>query len=74
MIEADEASRFLAEPGINSKRLATCEGKYRFQGRPIAMAVASRMARANRRRARRPIDTYRCPYCGGWHVGTPVRS
>lgn len=46
---------------------ARCRGKQRLE-RETAQAIAKR---ANRRQDTR-LNAYRCPACGGWHVGSLV--
>jgi hypothetical protein len=45
----------------------SCWGKVRFEPdkRALAAKVASRMAKSKGSR----IMPFRCPHCGGWHVG-----
>lgn len=44
----------------------SCSGKVRCESE----AEAKRGARVMHRQFHKQFDTYRCPYCGGFHVGT----
>lgn len=40
-----------------------CSGKVRHANRVSAIITMKRMRNKG-------LSVYRCPYCGGWHVGT----
>lgn len=46
-----------------SKRRNGCSGKVRHASQQGAVIAVKRMHNAG-------LQTYRCPRCGGWHVGT----
>jgi len=50
--------------GTEMLRVAQCEGKQRFASPKFAWRVG-------RRRKAPARDTYRCEFCGGWHLGRP---
>lgn len=50
-------------------RQAGCAGKKRFRSPALAHRVQVRAGKAARRRGERPRAAYRCPHCGGWHLG-----
>ena len=47
--------------------VAACSGKVRFASAALAHAVCKRGRRNGHLR-----EAYRCPYCGGWHLGRPM--
>lgn len=49
---------------------AGCIGKERFASAHVAHHVAKR----RRNRHGPPTQAYRCSFCGGWHLGTPIRK
>lgn len=53
----------------NQSVAGQCVGKFRFESPQDAHRVAAK----ERRKKRRPIQSYRCDCCRGWHVGTPKR-
>jgi len=48
--------------------LSGCEGKSRFESSAMARFVAQRSAGRNADK----IVSYKCRYCGGWHVGSKL--
>lgn len=58
---------------------ARCAGKVRFASPALAHEVANRRPANHALRRRRSSqranirNVYRCPHCGGWHLGTPMR-
>lgn len=53
---------------------ATCAGKVRHETRDDALAVLGSMKRRGfldpaREKAKGPLHAYRCPACGGFHLG-----
>jgi len=48
-----------------SEAPAYCEGKFRF----TSFKAAEKVARLQSSRRDKPVSQYRCPKCGGWHVG-----
>jgi len=53
-------------------KIAGCVGKVRFDSARLAHEVAKPRHRRGRTRGtpiRDQREVYRCPYCGGWHVG-----
>lgn len=57
---------FVSEISAEDKRASSCDGKERFDSFQLANKVA---VRHNRQHCRR--TSYRCPHCGGYHLGTP---
>jgi hypothetical protein len=54
-------------------RRRSCKGKVRHQGQEQAFAALRSLARA--RGLDGAMNPYRCPFCGGWHIGhTPGRN
>lgn len=55
----------------------SCADKQRFPSRSAALRVLHKQQRAADKRGkdRRPLFTYLCTACGGWHLGgtDPVR-
>jgi len=49
------------------QRIVGCAGKERFDTHAEALKVCERMRRHTS--GRRRLETYRCPYCAGWHIG-----
>lgn len=60
------APSFVSEISPEDKRASSCDGKERFDSFALANRVASRPNRLHCRRT-----PYRCPHCGGYHLGTP---
>lgn len=58
------AKRGYSVEGTEMLRVARCEGKQRFQSPQIAWRIGHRKKAPAR-------DTYRCEFCGGWHLGRP---
>ena len=52
--------------GTEMLRVAQCDGKKRFTSPKLAWRVGRRKKAPTR-------DTYRCEFCGGWHLGNPSR-
>lgn len=54
-----------------SRRVSVCEGKQRFNEK-----LAKQIARTRRShgRTRRKRVAYPCPFCRGWHVGSPIKT
>jgi hypothetical protein len=50
-------------------RRKACTGKTRH----VDLAAAREAALRARGRGHR-VNTYPCPYCGGWHIGHPTRD
>lgn len=50
-------------------RLAGCTGKLPYLTWPAAAGTVRRMRRS--RKVHRPVEVYRCRYCGQFHVGEP---
>jgi predicted RNA-binding Zn-ribbon protein involved in translation (DUF1610 family) len=48
---------------------AQCWGKASYQSPQLAKKVATRIARARKRRSGPPPQVYRCPHCGLFHLG-----
>jgi hypothetical protein len=48
----------------DTHHLRGCTGKA-----PIPRGVAGLVARRMRDRHGKPLTSYACPHCGGWHVG-----
>ncbi len=58
------AKRGYSVEGTEMLRVAQCKGKQRLPSPQLAWRIA-------RRRKSRTRDTYRCEFCGGWHLGRP---
>lgn len=62
--------------GIQDRYRNGCTGKVRF----ASPALAAEVARTRRGRGpngngdTRTRDAYRCPACGGWHLGTMPKA
>lgn len=57
---------------------ARCIGMVRFASPALAYQVAQRGLPRGKRRRRSSQranvrNVYRCPHCGGWHLGAPMR-
>lgn len=50
---------------VSTDTVTGCQGKHRFESRPMA----ERVAHASRRRRHRAMHAYRCLSCAGWHLG-----
>lgn len=46
---------------------SACTRKFRYESRHSAMNYI------RRHHSDRPLSTYRCPYCGGWHLTSHPR-
>lgn len=46
--------------------VSQCSGKMKFDSRHNARKASSRM----NRRKKKPVEAYRCPHCGFYHLGT----
>ena len=57
----------------SSLAVAACEGKQRFASFGEARAVLRRLQRRHKRAYLRGSEPYRCPVCGGWHLGRSVQ-
>jgi len=49
-------------------RAARCDGKPRYE----SFDQAAKMADLARRRHGAKVSSYRCPDCGGWHLGSAM--
>lgn len=47
---------------------AGCIGKHRFDDKPLAKQVARKFAQRHHCAG----EAYRCPACGGWHIGSKI--
>lgn len=54
------------------RRQSSCTGKQRFDTAALAQRVAARGHRGPGRTRRKRI-AYPCAFCGGWHVGSPIK-
>lgn len=57
--------------------LLACDGKERFASAALAARVARRRTRSKKMRHKgrsRPLEGYRCTFCGFWHVGGQGRE
>lgn len=57
---------YLKGPEVDRPRLPahfSCAGKARFGSPSLAVEVAARRKDVN-------LATYRCDFCGGWHIGS----
>lgn len=61
-VEALKRTRRDALRGRSMTRAQQCEGKQRFDSPHIGYRI-------NRRKKAPKRDVYRCPHCGGWHLG-----
>jgi len=52
---------------VNARAVAQCDGKESFETNAQAIRVRDKIRR--RGSTKRRLDTYRCVYCGGWHIG-----
>ncbi len=57
--------------GDELRRQSSCEGKERFATLELARRVARRHGGFGKTRRKR--QAYRCDFCGGWHVGSPIK-
>lgn len=51
----------------NQFPIATCVGKHRFETPGLAREIVNRKSPKGGRKYR--AEVYRCPHCGGWHIG-----
>lgn len=49
-------------------RAGQCDGKESYTTRGLADRVVAR-----RRKTDATLNVYRCPHCGGWHIGRSSR-
>ena len=61
------------------REMSACNGKEAFADAATAHKAKRRIAMQAKKATsthakRRPIETYRCPHCGYWHLGTIGKS
>ena len=52
-------------PGVEDHRARSCSSKIRYGSKTSARKAVLRM----RNKASKPLEEYRCEFCGGWHIG-----
>lgn len=56
----------MRSPAASEWRTTSCDGKHAFDTR----AMANRVAKLSSGRQSKPMNSYKCEFCGKYHIGS----